>query len=78
MSVDDAFMSTVRESIPGLRDAPDADVIALGHKVCDFFDEYGIEKGFPELIKNMGGDEAASISGPAVGAYCPEYSDYFG
>lgn len=78
-SADDAYLSTVRESIPAFEDAPDDELIELGKGICDLFDDYGFDAGFDEFVSESGesSDSAGAVAGAAVGAYCPEYADEF-
>lgn len=83
-SVDDAFVSTVRESVdtPAVAQSSDEDLIGLGKTVCRTFSDNGFEDGFVLFLKtakNAGMDtsDAGRISGAAVGAYCPEFSESF-
>ncbi len=81
---DDAFVSTVRESVtvPAVTESSDEDLVTLGKTVCDTFNDIGVEKGLPLFVqkaKSYGLDasNAGGISGAAVGAYCPEFSEFF-
>lgn len=83
-SPDQAFVSTVRESVtvPAVSEASDEDIVLLGNTVCDTFENVGFEDGLPMFIENAKGygltaKDAGAISGAAVGAYCPEFSDEF-
>jgi hypothetical protein len=79
---DDAYLSTVRESIAAVASSPDEDLIRLGNQVCDLFDAGGFTDGMIELIRlakenGMTAAEAGKLAGAATGAYCPEYADNF-
>lgn len=83
-SADDAFVSTVRESVdvPAVEQATDSDLIGLGKAVCQTLKDDGFEDGLPRFIDQaagygIGASDAGGIAGSAVGAYCPEFSDSF-
>jgi hypothetical protein len=72
-STDEKFLRLTREQ--GWGGASDSDLILLGHKVCETLDGgatpretlYGI------LQPGVTADEAGSLLGNAVGAYCPSH-----
>lgn len=79
---EDAYLSTVRENIPGLEEVADADLTELAQNVCDTFDDRGFAEGMPLLVEQVTqagftAEDAGVIAGSAVGAYCPEYSEEF-
>lgn len=78
----DAFISSVRESVPQFAEATSAEITDLGEQVCgviDAGDGYDGLVAFIEDAKQSGlsATEAGSVAGAAVAAYCPEFSELF-
>jgi hypothetical protein len=81
-SVDDAYVSVVREGVPALADAGAAELTKLGHQVCDILEDRGFEAGLTEFIRiaketGITAAEAGHVAGAASVAYCDEYADEF-
>lgn len=73
---DSVFLTVVRNEIDWLLWVPDAEVIALGHSVCDAFDN-GVSAA---QLADAGADagvtyyEQGYIIGAATQSYCPRHS----
>lgn len=81
-TVDSAYVSTVRESVPALAELPDEELTKIGHQVCGMLDDRGFEDGMVEFIRvaktvGMTAGEAGSVAGAASAAYCTEHADEF-
>ena len=81
-SADGAYLSTVRENVPALADAADAELTEVGQQVCDMLDDRGFEDGMVEFIRiakesGLDASEAGTLAGAASAAYCPEHADNF-
>ena len=79
-SAEGAYLSTLRASIPALREVPDADLIDLGKNLCELLDAGGYYDGMAEFIEQaessgLNADNTGDIARAAITAYCPEYSD---
>jgi hypothetical protein len=76
-TLDQLYLSTVREGAPTFAGIPDATLIEFGEAVCTGFDN---GRSFSELA-TMGLDSGLNnidlgfTMGAGVAAYCPEYSD---
>jgi hypothetical protein len=76
-TMDQLYLSTVREGAPSFADIDDATLIEFGQAVCSGFDGGAT---FTELA-TMGLDSGLDnidlgfTMGVAVAAYCPEYED---
>lgn len=77
-SIDEVFLTVVRDEIPWTQQESDADLIALGQQACETVGQLGFE----ETIFSLATDgtlteqemlDLSFIVGAAVGAYCPEY-----
>jgi hypothetical protein len=79
-TMDELYLSTVREGADSFAGIDDATLIEFGQAVCTGFDSGAT---FAELAA-MGLDttldniDLGYTMGVAVGAYCPEYSDELG
>jgi PBP1b-binding outer membrane lipoprotein LpoB len=73
-STDEVFAQYVRDNIPLFSTSPDADIVELGHTICEAFDS---GMSFEDILAT--GDAAdwtamSQVIGASIAAYCPEHS----
>ena len=79
---DNAYLSTVRESVPALADLPDDELEDIGQQVCGILDDRGFDAGMVEFVRiakevGLSASDAGKVAGAASGTYCPEHANNF-
>jgi hypothetical protein len=76
-TMDQLYLSTVREGAPSFADIDDATLIEFGQSVCTGFDNGATftELALMGLDSGLDNIDLGYTMGVGVGAYCPEYSD---
>jgi hypothetical protein len=76
-TLDQLYLSTVREGAPTFAGIPDATLIEFGQAVCTGFDGGATfaELAAMGLDSGLNNIDLGFTMGAGVAAYCPEYSD---
>lgn len=80
LTTDERYLANVEDQLPKFKGADEDMLIDAGHRVCDFFDEYGVSNTtlltlVEAFESNFTTEETAAIVIVSTDAYCPEIKD---
>lgn len=75
-NMEDVFVAVIRAKFD--LDMPDAELIEMGHQVCEAFDNFGVAGTIGIMVQSESAidpEVLGYVMGASASAFCPEYMD---